>query len=125
MTITGTNEDLDLLMEGEFKGVPDWALMIKARGRGGGFGPEAPDGGAIRFKLWSRWAPDFDWLASLLTKYPSCWVKNEWSEEGGMAGVWIGTGASEARRGTGEPLIERFEWDDMCIEEECARFKNS
>ncbi len=114
MTITGTNEELDILMSEEFKKVPDWALFIKARGLGGG----------VRLKLWSRWAPDFDWLASLLTKYPSCWIKNEWSEEGGMAGVWIGTGASETRRGTGEPVIERFEWDDMCIEEECARFKS-
>jgi len=113
ITITGTNEELDMFMMEEFKAVPDWALQIKDRGSG-----------AISLKLWSRWTPDFEWLTSLLTKYPSCWIKNEWNEEGGLAGIWIGTGASETRRGTGKPVIERLEWEDMCIEEEYARFKN-
>jgi hypothetical protein len=113
MIITASSEELEALMLEEFKDTPHWALTIHKRG------PEA-----VCIKLWSRWLPDFEWLVKLLTKYPSCWIKDEWEEEGGTAGVWIGTGASEARRGTGEPVIQRLEWDDMSIEEEYMRFKN-
>ena len=44
----------------------------------------------IVFKLWSPWVPNFDWLETTLNNYPGIWIKNEWREEGGMAGVWIG-----------------------------------
>ena len=29
----------------------------------------------------SAWQPDFEWLESLITNYPECWIKNEWWEE--------------------------------------------
>ena len=73
---------------------------------------------AVRFSLWSAWKPDFDWLESLLTKYPSCWIKNEWIVEDGEAGTWIGT----AR--TGEKVISRMVWDDMSVEEAVYRFRD-
>ena len=64
----------------------------------------------IVFTLWSRWHPDFEWLDGLLDKYPACWIKNEWYEEGGMAGVWIGSIKDNQKQ------IQQFEWEDLCID---------
>ena len=61
-------------------------------------GPEGPT-----FKFYN-----FDLLEIYIVKYPSIWIKNEWKEEGGKAGVWVGY----------ENVIKRFEWDDLCLEEE-------
>ena len=63
-------------------------------------------------RLWSPWQPQFDWLSTLLDIYPGCWIKNEWNEEGGMAGVWIGF-VDENHGKT----IKRLEWQDLCLEE--------
>jgi len=93
-------------MSHEFTNIPDWALTIKARGVEG-----------VMLKLWSRWQPDFEWLDRLIVQYPSSWIKNEWSEEGGNAGVWIGTMRS------GTKVVQRLEWDDMCLEENAHRFR--
>jgi hypothetical protein len=65
----------------------------------------------IIFNIWSAWNPDFEWLESLIHKYPNCWIKNEWSEEGGFAGVWIGRVDNN-----NEPVIESLTWEDICIE---------
>jgi hypothetical protein len=71
----------------------------------------------IMFRQWSAWKPDYEWLESLLTKYPYCWIKNEWDEEGGTAGVWVGfTNQKE------EPVIQRMTWSDLCIEEKYFLF---
>jgi hypothetical protein len=102
MTVTGTEEDVGSFFVEEFKDVPEWAYEIYVKGVEG-----------IQFRLWSRWQPDFAWLEGILQKYPSLWVKNIWHEEGGMAGVWIGSD-----RG-----IKRLEWDDMCSEENAHRFR--
>ena len=45
---------------------------------------------AVILRMWSPWAPPFNWLSELIDKYPRCWIKNEWNEEDGMTGVWIG-----------------------------------
>jgi len=65
----------------------------------------------IYFNIWSAWNPDYKWLESLLEKYPDCWVKNEWQEEGGLAGVWIGYFDEN------EQVIHNYCWRDLCIEE--------
>jgi len=75
-------------------------VKMKKRGRRG-----------IIFNIWSPWNPDFEWLESLILKYPNCWIKNEWSEEGGFAGVWIGHVDNN-----NEPVIESLTWEDICIE---------
>jgi hypothetical protein len=62
----------------------------------------------LQLRLWSAWVPDFDLLEIYIVKYPSIWIKNEWKEEGGKAGVWVGY----------ENVIKRFEWNDLCLEEE-------
>ena len=67
----------------------------------------------VVFKLWSPWNPDYDWLKNTLSLHPEFWIKNEWHEEGGMAGVWIGY-----TKENDESVIESFTWKDLCIEEE-------
>ena len=104
MTIIADKGDLYALMAIEFKDVPEWALQIKRRGVE-----------AVLLNLWSKWHPDFKWLEQLLVKYPSCWVKNDWSEEGGDAGVWIGCAK------TGE--IKRLDWREFSIEENSYHFR--
>ena len=105
LMITANVPDLYEIMQG-FRHVPEGAIKIFEQGKE-----------AVHMKLWSRWNPDFEMLEGLLSKYPSCWIKNEWSEEGGKAGVWIGTMRS------GEKQVSRLEWDDMCLEERMHRFR--
>jgi len=106
ITITASKEQLNAIIDTEFKDAPEWAFKIKARGLG-----------ACVFNLWSRWEPDFKRLEGLIEKYRSCWIKNEWSEEGGEAGVWIGT----MREGKKE--IQEMQWTEMCLEEQQHRFR--
>ena len=61
----------------------------------------------IIFQQLTAWKPQYEWLESLLTKYPNCWVKNEWNEEGGIAGVWVGS----VKNG-----IQSMCWEDLSIE---------
>jgi len=104
ITLTADAPTLDALMGNEFREIPE--LKILQRGVEG-----------VVLRTWSRWQPDFDWLERLITQYPSCWLKNEWKEEGGNAGVWIGTMRS------GTKVIRRMEWEDMCLEELSDKFR--
>ena len=69
-------------------------IMMKRREKG------------IKFSQTTAWNPDYKWLESLVTKYPGAWIKNEWYEEGGFAGVWVGSVNG----------IKCMEWEDLCIE---------
>lgn len=64
------------------------------------------------FKLLSAWMPDYEFLESLLKKYPEFWIKNEWHEEGGIAGVWIGYTTENNNID-----IKKLTWSDLSIEE--------
>ena len=59
----------------------------------------------------TSWNPDFEWLDSLVEKYPLCWIKNEWDEEGGSAGVYVNGTLNGVKQ-------ERLSvnWNDICIE---------
>jgi hypothetical protein len=106
LTITGNKADINKIADVEFKDVPEWAFEIKKRGLE-----------AVIIRLWSPWQPNYNRLEELIQTYKSCWIKNEWMEEGGSAGVWIGSYRS------GEKLIQKMVWEDMCIEEEHKRFR--
>ena len=108
LTITADPGDLFAMLVMEFKDIPVWAIKILKRGAE-----------AISLKLWSPNSPDYNWLEGLLTKYPSCWIKNEWNEEGGSEGVWLGT------MRTGKKEIKRMEWQGMSIEEKVRRFRHT
>ena len=70
----------------------------------------------IYLTLESPWIPDFNWLKKLIIKYPSCWIKNEWKEESGKAGIFI------IYMNNNDLQIENLEWNDLSIEEEYYLF---
>jgi len=108
MTIAASESDLNALMETEFIDVPEWAINIHQRGQRG-----------VILRLWSAWAPNYTWMETLLSRYPSCWIKNEWREEGGLAGVWSGSLVE------GQRVIRRMDWEDMSLEEEMHVFRSA
>lgn len=105
MTFKDTDE-LDQVIENELKANPTTKIVEKGKK-------------GIIIKLTSDWLPDFKWLECLITKYPSSWIKNEWKEEGGKAGVWIGYVDDY-----NDKIIKEFEWRDLCVEEEAYFFEN-
>lgn len=108
ITITATKEELAELIDREFNSYTEDTFEILRRGSE-----------AIEFKLWTQWHPNFEWLESLLTIYPSCWIKNYWSVEDGQAGIWIGT----VKQGKSD--IRSFGWEEMSIEEEMYKFRTA
>ncbi len=96
MTIKATNQQVRDILQKEFCDVPDWAFSLKKLGQG-----------AIIFSLWSKWVPNEEFMMKLFDTYPDIWIKNEWDEEGGTAGVIVGT----------KETLERITWDEGCIEE--------
>ena len=65
----------------------------------------------IIVKIWTKWNPDYDWLDGLVEKYPECWIKNEWEEEGGYAGVYV-NGSLFGKKSERTSVT----WNDICIE---------
>lgn len=96
IVVKATATQIQSIRAEDFHGIPDWALKVQQVGRG-----------AIVFRLWSPNAPAEDFLTTLFAKYEGIWLKNDWNEEGGMAGIIVGT------RGD----IARLDWDEGCIEE--------
>jgi len=58
--------------------------------------------------------PPLELLKYLIEKY-KIWIKCEWREEGGLAGILIGQHNGE------RSVIREFVWDDWCLEEEAER----
>lgn len=104
--MTGDAEDIDRVLSEEFKDDPAWALKIKCRGVQG-----------VVFNLWSPWVPNIQKLEILLEKYESLWIKNEWSEEGGMAGVWLGW------KREGSLVVKQLDWNEGCLEAQAHMFR--
>ena len=53
----------------------------------------------------------YEQMEMLLNKYPKCWFKNEYENELGHCGMWIG------RYKGGKPEIQKLEWIEPTIEE--------
>lgn len=68
--------------------------------------------GAI-INIWSPNTLPREWLTRLLDSYPTCWIKNEWKEEAGMAGVWVGYVNENNQK-----VIKEFDWRDLSVDEE-------
>lgn len=62
----------------------------------------------------TAWTPPLELLKYLIDEY-KIWVKCEWREEGGLAGIFIGQ-----HNGT-DSVIREFVWDDWSLEEEVER----
>lgn len=54
-----------------------------------------------------------EYLKIFLELYPQCWLKNEYSNEDGYAGVVIGRTVND------KPSFEEHEWTELTIEELC------
>jgi hypothetical protein len=64
----------------------------------------------------TAWDPPYAFFEYLLKKFPDLWIKCDWIEEGGMAGVFVG------KTQDNEVVIKHLEWDDWCLEEFCYHF---
>ena len=106
ITITAGEEMLKRMYLQEFKSIPASNIIIHRHCKTG-----------ILFSLTTAWTPDYEMLERIVRKYPSCWIKNAWRDEGGFAGVWIGTMKDEVE-------IKRLEWEDMSFEEENVLFSD-
>ena len=60
---------------------------------------------------------DFKWLEQLLEKYRHCWVKNEWSEINGLAGVWVGY-----INRYNQKEIKQLSWNDLTSQQKKLYF---
>jgi len=97
ITITSSSSsDIDSIFNTNLSTVHE--LHINQRGKLG-----------IRAEFITAWKPDYLWLQTLLSAYPSCWIKNEWIVEDGKAGVWIAYNK-------GTQHITSMEWDDLSLE---------
>ena len=65
----------------------------------------------------TAWNPPIALFEFLLEKFSDIWIKCEWNEDGGMAGVWVG------KHRDGETSVQEIEWEDLCIEEELDTFE--
>jgi hypothetical protein len=68
----------------------------------------------LNIEFITPWVPPLELLKFLIDKY-KIWVKCEWREEGGLAGIFVGQHNGE------QSIIREFVWDDWCIEEETER----
>jgi hypothetical protein len=102
ITIYASNSQIRAILLNEFCSVPEWAFSLIQVGEE-----------ALQFRLWSPDAPAREFMALLWNNYEGLWMKNEWSEEGGGAGVIVGRKMD----------AQSFEWTEGCIEEIGHRFR--
>lgn len=74
---------------------------------------------ALQMKFTTAWAPPTEFFKRLLEKYPDIWLKCDWSEEGGAAGIFIGY--TDEKKAV---VVDEFAWQDWCIEESAHRFRS-
>jgi hypothetical protein len=55
--------------------------------------------------------PVYEYLEALLREFPQCWMKNEFSTDQGICGVWIG------RMIDGEPALQEQAWTELGYDE--------
>lgn len=68
----------------------------------------------LQVEFVTAWCPPLQLLKYLIEKH-KIWVKCEWCEEGGLAGIFVG-------EHDGVKLLEReFTWEDWCLEEHVER----
>ena len=67
--------------------------------------------GCLRVKVESKWQPARALMDNLFAEAPGIWLKNEWYEEGGSAGILVGT----------QNALQTLTWEEGCLEETIAR----
>ena len=74
----------------------------------------------LEMKFTTAWAPPYDLFYYLVETHHDVWIKCDWSEEGGQAGVIILRWDDEEKR----VAIKNMEWDDWCLEEWAHRMRD-
>lgn len=64
-------------------------------------------GNILKCVFVTSWYPDFELMEELIRVY-GCWLKNEWREDGGMQGVWVGYKDNVVH-------IKKIEWLDQSV----------
>lgn len=89
-------EQLEKMYENEFSSIEDKHIEVKTNN-------------GLQISVCSVWEP-LD-LNKILDKYNRCWVKNEWEEEGGTCGIFVGGYLN------GESVeTQSLDWVDLSIE---------
>lgn len=102
VTITGQKEEFDTYMKNEFKDIVDADIQS--------WGIEG-----VLFISNPRTPPTPAIYESLLSKYPSLFVKVLWTSAEGPSGILLG------KKDTG---VRMFEWTDLSTEEEALSFRS-
>lgn len=76
---------------------------------------------ALEMVFTTAWAPPYRFFEHLLKIYKDLWIKCDWSEEGGGAGVFVGY----TNPNTEELIVKELSWDDWCLEEYYHNFKDT
>jgi len=105
VTIKGTEDDLNNIYDKHLK---EFKLINKSEF-------------ALKVRIWSAWSPDEKLLNLIKNEFPNVWIKNEWSEEGGVSGIWIYNDCVDLD----DKKVKQFTWNDMCIEEYAHCFHSS
>lgn len=113
-TVVGNPDDIQRLYQNELEGLT--ATMSPSSG-GVVQVLKRTDKG-IRFRFWSGELPNKEWMERMLEEYPSLWMKNYWSEEGGYAGVIVGGMLYGTRH-----ALQELTWDDVVLEDEFHEFR--
>jgi len=56
--------------------------------------------------------PVYQYLTALLKANPTCWIKNTYTTDIGICGLWVGRCGPN-----GSPSIQELEWSELCEEE--------
>ncbi len=71
----------------------------------------------LLLKFTTAWSPPSSFLDYLVRTYPDIWVKCDWIEEGGLAGVYM------VNTVDGQLNVQGLNWNDWCLEEFVHNFK--
>ena len=74
---------------------------------------------AIKIKVLTSSKPNFQWMSNMIHRYKSCWIKNNWYDKSGLAGIWTGTMTENG------PNIINYQWSELSVDEEKFYFNNS
>lgn len=75
---------------------------------------------ALEMVFTTAWSSPYRFFEHLLKTFPDLWLKCDWSEEGGSAGVFVGY----SHPNTKELVIKELSWQDWCLEEYAHNFSN-
>ena len=71
----------------------------------------------MKFMFTTPWCPPIPLFNFLLEKFSDIWIKCEWNEDGGTAGVWVG------KNRDGDKYVKSIEWEDLPNEVDQSAFE--